>query len=295
MARPLVVLAASLAAVGAVILVSRSKLARLVPSAPGSGGDPRRLSAADLRDGWAPRLVEVRRPALYAMIGCGRRFYASRPIDGRISSGPTVGGRTVWVPPGRYAAVGLTLVQDTRQCSRPTGSRGWWGPVDGAYRARNGGEPLAGVTDCEYLATRDDLRGPAGTAQVRAVTLGAEVYTLSTDSQHWRDLGVQGGQLYVSTSGYLAVDSRGRDLRDPVITYKGQPVPAAAWPGAAGPWRAVADSAREGWTAMIAKGDRHGGSGPLRGLVAPWDMVGPVYVWALLQRPRILVGSVKGK
>lgn len=289
MLKKLAPLLIAVAVIGGAVVLSRSGLAKaLGPDVPGDGGEPARKGNHDVRDGWRPGLIEVKRPARFCVLGCGELGFLDRPEGGVYTNAP---GSTWWAP-GQLGLVPRAGFVDASSCRPPPGESGvgarrsWWAPWNRAYRVR--GQAGPGVTDAEFLSSSADLRGTDETAEVMAVTIGGAVYTRSDSTRNFASLGVQGGTLWVSTVGYLAVDGKGRDLRNPVITYKGQAVPAASWPGAVGLWRSVATAPiGRRYTTALTKGARHGS------LTAPHDMVAPVYAWALLQRPRVRVAEVQ--
>ena len=275
---------APLLAVGGILaaayVLNRSGLAaKLGPQVPGSGGDPERRTEADVRDGWSPRVMDLRKAARFGMVGCGRAWYTSGPVGGRVTNAP----RGLLYFPGFFSVAG----PDARDCRPPPDApgaggrrRSWWQSITGVSPTPDS------VPDTEYLAGADYL-GPEGVSQVMAVTVGGEAYVRADQSLNWSALSVRGGQLWIGNKGWMAVDSRGRDIRSPRILYKGEEVPAASWPGALRPWSLVAAGSKR--TAMVSKGQQHDSGGHR----APFDACGPVYVWALLSRPRVLVGEVQ--
>lgn len=284
--------------VGAILLNRSGLAAKLGPDVPGDGGDPERRTPADVRDGWAPRVMELRKPAAHGMVGCGRRWFRASPLGGRITNSPS----GLWFAPGfthdRSARSAVHADPrfdalpdlDFRACRPPPAAggsggarRSWWQAIDAAW-----GNPTRGtVPDSPYLAGHGEWEGPEGTVQVMAVTIGGVAYTRSDQHPELSALSVRGGHLWIANEGWMAVDAKGRDLPAPRVLYKGQDVPAASWPGSLAPWSLVVRGSKR--TAMVSKGDRHDSGGH----VAPYDIMAPVYVWALLQRPRVLVGEVK--
>lgn len=293
---PLLILGAII--VGAVMLNRSGIAAKLGPDVPGDGGDPERRGPNDVRDGWSPRVVELRKPAAFGMVGCGRRWFRASPLGGRITNSPS----GLWFAPGfthdrsvrssansdpRFDALPDL---DFRACRPPPAAgggggarRSWWQAVDAAF----GNPTRSNVPDSPYLSGHGDWQGPEGTVQVMAVYIGGVAYTRSDQHPEFSALSVQGGTLWIGNEGWLAVDAKGKDLPAPKVLYKGQVIPAASWPGALAPWSLVAAGSRR--TAMVSKGDRHDSGGH----IAPYDVCGPVYVWSLLQRPRVLVSEVQ--
>lgn len=279
-------LVVGLALAGAYWLNRSGLAAQLGPAVPGSGGDPEPKTNADIpRYGWGPRILEVRRAARFAMVGCGRYWYSASPIGGRTTNAP---GGLLYMP-GFLGVIPGGGLADFSDCRPPAGSatsgagrrRSWWQSVTGVSPTP------ASVPDTEYLAGAGDWLGPEGTVQVMGVTIGGELYARADQTLNWSALSVRGGQLWVGNAGWMATTREGQDIANPVILYKGEPVPAASWPGALAPWSLVAAGSKR--TAMVAKGQSHD-SGRHS---APYDACGPVYVNALLSRPRILVGEVQ--
>lgn len=276
-------LVVGLALVGAYLLNRSGVAAKLGPTVPGSGGDPEPKTAADVRKGWAPRVLEVRRAARFAMVGCGRFWYSSEPIGGRTTNAPN----GLWFAPG-FVLDPLTPYMNFADCRPPSDApgaagrrRSWWQSITGVAPTP------ASVPDTEYLAGAGEWLGPEGTVQVMGVTVGGELYARADQTLNWSALSVRGGVLWVGNSGWMATDRQGRDIASPVILYKGEPVPAASWPGALVPWSLVAAGSKR--TPMVAKGQAHDSGRH----VAPYDACAPVYVNALLSRPRIMVGEVQ--
>jgi hypothetical protein len=231
-----------------------------------------------VRDGWSPRIIDLRKAERFAMVGCNRYWYTSGPVGGRITNAPR---GLLYFPGFNNFEVNATA------CRPPPDGGGGGGRRRSWWQAVTGPSPTpATVPDTEYLAG-GELVGPEGVSQVMAVTIGGEAYVRADQSLNWAALSVSGGVLWVGNKGFIAVDARGRDLRTVRILYKGQEVPAASWPGSVQPWRGVAEGSRV--TSMVSKGQRHHSGGH----VAPYDACAPVYVHALLSRPRILVSEVQ--
>jgi hypothetical protein len=276
-------LVVGLALAGAYFLNRSGVAAKLGPTVPGSGGDPEPKGPSDVRQGWNPRVLDVRKAARFAMVGCGLKWYSSTPIGGRTTNAD---GGLLYFPgfTPRYGS-NLPFYGD---CRPPAGSsaagpgrlRSWWQSISGPSPTP------ATVPDTEYLAGAGDWQGPEGTAQIMGVTVGGELYARADQTLNWAALSVRGGVLWVGNVGWMATDRQGRDLANPVILYKGEPVPAASWPGALAPWSLVAAGSLR--TNMVSKGQRHDAGGH----VAPFDACAPVYVNALLSRPRVLVGEL---
>ncbi len=275
-------LVVGLALAGAYFLNRSGVAAKLGPAVPGSGGDPEPKGPSDVRQGWNPRVLDVRRAARFAMVGCGRYWYSSTPVGGRTTNAPN----GLWFAPGFVLDVRSSLM-NFADCRPPVDAPGAAGRRRSWWQSINGPSPTpANVPDTEYLAGAGDWQGPEGTAQVMGVTVGGELYARADQTLNWAALSVRGGVLWVGNAGWMATDRQGRDLASPVILYKGEPVPAASWPGALAPWSLVAAGSRR--TAMVSKGQRHDAGGH----VAPFDACAPVYVNALLSRPRVLVGEL---
>lgn len=265
--------------VGGVYLVARAVSTRKVARATGRGGAPgtgasaQRFTSADLRSPWTgAALVEAIAPPPWGMVGCGGEWWRATPYLGARSS-----ARLLTLPNPAYTG---------RGCRAPQAGRSWWYPIQRALQG-------TAAVDSPRIGG-DGLPGPSTVITVRAVSLGDELLTLAQDHPNFSDLTVRGndgavGQLYIGPRSWAALRDDGTDLDGPVILYKGQRVPPAAWPGDVDPWRTVASRA----PFMLGIQTPLTGAGTVAGgLRAPYDAWGPVMVWAVLNRPRITRATV---
>lgn len=244
---------------------------------PTPRADSPAISAADVRTGWSPTLVDVAAPVPYGMVGCtfrgGAQWLRSDTlVDG--TAGPAAD--SMFCPPPSWRG---------RGCKAPEWGRPWWLPVRKADRSDATVD--VGVLMGGHLAdlATGDVRS------VRAVTYGSRVYVESSDTLNFTHLGVEGGLLFIAADSWTAVFEDGTPMRRNQVrfTYQGARVEPASYPMLAKPWR------RFDWPLVSVtrrvtatqKGDRLPD-----GTVLQYDAVGPIALWAMLRRPFKTVGGM---
>ncbi len=232
-------------------------------------------------------VINVVRPAPYAIVGCGKRWAMPMPLV----RGSRVGGGDVYSQAADRA--GYSGVDSfwppafVRGCRPPSSGRPWFIPV---YRAdrdldRAGagfGGASSPVPPVEYVeGTPGVARFPAS-GQERATVPGFVVddvaWIRSTATRNFQVVGAKRKgrpdvlRLYLSNAGWTAWDGLGRNIpADQVeLTYRGTVVPADVNPFAVAPWT----------------GDQAPGNGKIfasSNPELPWDLIGPPWIAAVLQ------------
>lgn len=235
-------------------------------------------------------VINVVRPAVYAIVGCGRRW--AMPIA-LVRGARQGGGDLSAIQRGRAMSAGYSGVDEffppefVSGCRAPSAGRPWFIPVYKADRDldRAGagyGGPSSPVPPVEYVEGTDGYaRAPA--VQPKRETVpgflhdgAAWVRSTSTrnfaviDARRKSDRALL--RLYVSNRGWTAWDNRGKNVpaAQVEITYRGRPVPAEVNPFAVEPW---------------AGADRAPGNGKIwadANPALPWDLIGPPWVAAFM-------------
>lgn len=232
-------------------------------------------------------VINVVRPAPYAIIGCGRRWAMPLPLV----RGARQGGGDVYSREAMrlgYSTVDQFYPPDTvAGCRAPSAGRPWFLPVykvdRDLDRAGAGyGGPSSPVPPVEYVEGAEGYaRAPASGSKRETVPgflRDGHAWVRSTsalnfgvvDARRKSDRALL--RLYVSNAGWTAWDGQGRNVpaAQVEITYRGRAVPAEVNPFAVEPW---------------AGADRAPGNGKIwadQNPALPWDLIGPPWVAAFL-------------